>query len=53
VVAFAKIGQKRVVKIHLEGAGGAATLITRWVPAEDGWRAEALEMTAVDLARPA
>ena len=53
VVAFAKIGQKRVVKIRLEGAGGAATLITRWAPAEGGWRAEVLEVSAVDLARPA
>jgi len=53
VVAFAKIGQKRVVKIRVEGAGGAATLVTRWAPAEEGWRVEALEVIAVDLARPA
>jgi hypothetical protein len=53
VVAFAKIGQKRVVKIRVEGAGGAATLLTRWGPAGDGWCAEVLDVTAVDLARPA
>lgn len=48
-VAFAKIGQKRVVKIRLEGAGGSATLLTRWALGQEGWRAEALDTIAVDL----
>jgi hypothetical protein len=52
-VAFAKIGQHRLVKLRLEGAGGAAALTMRWVPVDDGWRVAALEVGAVDLARPA
>lgn len=52
VVAFAKIGQKRVVKIRLEGPGDALTLVTRWAPTADGWRAEAVDAIGADVARP-
>jgi hypothetical protein len=53
VVAFAKIGDKRVVKIRLEGvraagARGAATLLARWAPAAGGWRAEMVDAVGLD-----
>src|SRR5262245_32321459 len=53
VVAFAKIGQKRVVKIRLERPQGAVTLLMRWAPRVDGWRAETIDAIGADLARPA
>jgi hypothetical protein len=52
-VAFAKIGAHRAVKLRLEGGLGVATLLARWTPSPDGWRLAALELAAVDLARPA
>ncbi len=53
VAAFAKVGGKRAVKIRLQGAIGTATLLTRWAPAEGGWRAETLDLVGTDLSRPA
>ena len=58
VVAFAKIGDKRLVKIRLEGVraaglSGAVTLLTRWAPTADGWRAEAVDAVGLDLLPPA
>jgi hypothetical protein len=53
VVAFAKIGQKRVVKIRLDGPGDSVTLVMRWAPTADGWRAEAVDAIGADLVRPA
>lgn len=53
VVAFARVGHHRLVKLGFEGADGAATLLTRWVPGDGGWRVAALEVARVDAARPA
>ena len=53
VVAFARLGHHRLVKLGFEGADGAVTLLTRWVPGEGGWRVAALEVARVDTARPA
>jgi hypothetical protein len=50
VVALARIGQKRAVKIRIEGRVGAATLLTRWASTDGGWRAELLELARVDPA---
>ena len=50
VVAFAKIGSHRLVKLRLEGPDGSVTLATRWVSAEGGWRAAALDVVALDAA---
>jgi hypothetical protein len=49
-VAFAKVGSHRLVKLRLEGPDGSVTLATRWVAAEGGWRAAAIEVVAVDAA---
>jgi hypothetical protein len=53
VVAFARIGKKRMIKIRLEGRAGTATVLTRWAATEDGWRAEFVDLAGIDLARPA
>ena len=53
MVAFAKVGSQRLVKLRLEGPGGSVTLATRWVSAEGGWRAAALDVVALDAATPA
>jgi hypothetical protein len=53
VVAFARIGRQRVVKLRLEGRGGAVTISTRWVPADGGWQAATLDLIGQDAVRPA
>ena len=53
VVAFAKVGAKRVVKLRLDAPTGAVTLMGRWAPARGGWHAETFEAIGIDLARPA
>lgn len=53
LVAFAKIGHQRAVKVRLEGQQGAVTITTRWVPAESGWRAAAVDLASSELAQPA
>jgi hypothetical protein len=53
VVALASVGRQRLVKIRLEGPGGAVVLVTRWVPSEGGWHAAALDLGAGHVARPA
>jgi hypothetical protein len=52
IVAFAGIGQKRVVKLRLEGLGGACTVVMRWTPTSEGWRAELADVVAVDPVTP-
>jgi hypothetical protein len=53
LVAFAHVGRQRMVKIRLEGAAGAATVLARFIPGVEGWRAAVLDVAAIDLARPA
>lgn len=53
VVACARIGQQRAVKLRLEGAEASLALNTRWAPGADGWRVEAVEVVRLDAARPA
>ena len=50
IVAFAKLGGQRLVKLRLEGPDSSVTLATRWVFAEDGWRAATLDVVALDTA---
>ncbi len=53
MVAYANVGRQRLVKVRFEGPEGAVVLVIRWAPGEDGWRAAALDLVAVDTARPA
>ena len=53
VVAFARIGGQRLVKLRFDGGAGAVTLLTRWIPGGEGWRVAAVELGRVDAATPA
>jgi len=53
VVAFARVGQQRLVKLQLDGGAESLTLLLRWVPTAAGWRVAALEPVAASAAQPA
>lgn len=44
IVAFARLGAQRLVKIRLSGPDAAVTLLTRWAAGEKGWRAVAMQV---------
>jgi hypothetical protein len=44
VVALARIGRYRVVKLRLRGGRGDALVQERWVPSDAGWRLAAAEV---------
>ncbi|HUG38228.1 MAG TPA: hypothetical protein VML54_14820, partial [Candidatus Limnocylindrales bacterium] len=46
IVAFARIGGQRVVKLRLDGPGTSIVLFTRWVSGDLGWRVAAIEPIA-------
>ena len=58
VVAFARVGEQRLVKLRFDGAppaGGVAgdlTLLLRWTPTAAGWRVAALEAVVPSAAQP-
>ncbi len=43
IVACARLGEQRLVKLRLDGAHGGATLLLRWVPTGSDWRVAVLE----------
>ena len=53
IVACARIGAHRAVKVRLDGPEASITLSTRWAPGPGGWRATAIEVAQVDVRRPA
>jgi hypothetical protein len=53
VVAFARVGAQRLVKLRVDGDGAGLTLLLRWVPADAGWRIAALEPVTASAAPPA
>jgi hypothetical protein len=53
IVACARIGEHRVVKVRLDGPGTSVALLGRWASAPGGWRMVFAETTRTDLARPA
>ena len=53
VVAFARVGQQRLVKLRLDGGAASLTLLLRWVPTGAGWRVAALEPVVASAAQPA
>ena len=53
VVAFARVGQQRLVKLRLDGGAESLTLLLRWVPTGAGWRIAALEPVVASAAQPA
>ena len=52
IVAFARVGHQRLLKQRFQGPDGAVVLVSRWALGQDGWRAAALDVAAVDPARP-
>ena len=53
IVACARIGQQRVVKLRLDGGEQLPTLVVRWAPRPDGWCPVALEVAHPEAAPPA
>jgi hypothetical protein len=53
IVALAKVGRQPLVKLRVEGPDGSIALVVRWMLAEDGWRAAAIDIVATDPAQPA
>jgi hypothetical protein len=52
VVACARLGEQRLIKLRLDGAG-AVVLLLRWAPTGDGWRVVALEPVSASAPSPA
>ena len=53
VVACARVGQQRMVKLRFDGGAVPATLLLRWVPTGSGWRIAHLEPVSASAAQPA
>jgi hypothetical protein len=53
IVAFARVGTQRLVKLRVDGAAASLTLLLRWVATGAGWRIAALEPVAASAAQPA
>ena len=53
VVAFARVGEQRLVKLRLDGAHDGVTLLLRCAPTGSGWRVAALEAVSAPAASPA
>jgi hypothetical protein len=49
IVACARIGHRRAIKLRLDGAAGGVTLLLRWGAESGAWRVELAELVAVDL----
>ena len=52
-IACARVGEQRLVKLRLDGAHDAVTLLLRWVPSGSDWRVAALEAVSASAAPPA
>ena len=52
IVACARLGQQRLVKLRLDGARDGVTLLLRWVPAGADWRVAVIEPVSAS-AQPA
>jgi len=53
VVAFARVGEQRLVKLCLDGGHDGVTLLLRWAPDGSDWRIAALEAVSASAAPPA
>ncbi|MFI5326475.1 MAG: hypothetical protein ACHQ7H_09605, partial [Candidatus Rokuibacteriota bacterium] len=53
IVACARLGEQRLVKLRLDGAHGNVTVLLRWVPTGSDWRVVALEAVSASAAPPA
>jgi hypothetical protein len=53
IVACARVGEQRLVKLRLDGARDGVTLLLRWVPTGSDWRIAVLEPVSASAAPPA
>lgn len=53
IVACARVGEQRLVKLRLDGAHEGVTLLLRWVPTGSEWRVAVLETVSASAAPPA
>ncbi len=53
IVACARVGSQRLVKLRVDGVSDAITLLLRWAPVGEGWRVAALEPVSASAAQPA
>ena len=53
IVACARLGEQRLVKLRLESSHGGLTLLLRWVPTGPDWRVVVLEAVSAPTASPA
>lgn len=52
VVALAKVGRYRMVKVKLEGPRSVAVVQQRWTPSQSGWRVSGVEVVRSELVSP-
>jgi hypothetical protein len=52
IVAFARLGNQRLVKMRLDGPAASTVVLTRWALTPEGWRAAALDIVGHDAVRP-
>ncbi len=53
VVACARVGEQRLVKLRVDGSRAGVTLLLRWVPVRCDWRIAAIEPVSASAAPPA
>jgi hypothetical protein len=53
IVACARVGEQRLVKLRLDGAHTGVTFLLRWVPTGSDWRVAVLEPVSASAASPA
>ena len=53
LVAVARLGHQRLVKMRLDSSGGSTVVLTRWTSSPEGWRVAALDVVGRDALRPA
>jgi hypothetical protein len=53
IVACARVGEQRLVKLRLDGADAGVTLLLRWVPTGADWRVAVLEAVSASTPPPA
>jgi hypothetical protein len=53
IVACARVGEQRLVKLRVDAKPDALTLLLRWAPAGSDWRVAALEPVSASAAQPA
>ncbi|HUF93911.1 MAG TPA: hypothetical protein VMR23_16165 [Candidatus Limnocylindria bacterium] len=52
VIALARVGRYRMVKVRLEGPRSVAVVQQRWTPSQSGWRVSGVEVVRSEPASP-